>query len=175
MKYEITSEDGLSEIISWEVFVDAWNQSYLYCQKSKSYAYFVNNGTLHYFTEFIGDRNSMLYHFYLAANKILLGYYDLLEVNDKLPITNFYSGISRFIQDFTAPFNIYLKAEYSSKFIFTDDDLSPKEIKIESKATIKASSIFLKELNYELIIHKNKIAQLITKTKQGTTIATCID
>jgi len=54
-------------IEKWEVFTDAWNNSYLYCAATNSSAYFVNNGTLHYFTDFFGDKESLLYYFYLAA------------------------------------------------------------------------------------------------------------
>ena len=175
LTYEITKEDNSKEMIKWEVFVDAWNHSYLYCKKTNSFAYFVNNGTLHYFTEFIGDRNSTLYHFYLAANKILLGYYDQLEVNDKLPIEGFYSGASKFIQDFIAPFYIYLKAGYVSKFVTVDDMMNPKEITIQSHARIKVGNMLLKDLTYDINIQKNKIQSFTINTKQGKQTAVCQD
>lgn len=175
LKYEVTDKDGNREIITWEVFVDAWNQSYLYCHNTKSFAYFVNNGTIHYFTEFIGDRKSILYQFYLAANKILLGYYDQIEITDLLPITGFYSGISRFVQDFIAPFYIYLEAEYSAKYKFIDDLMSPKEIRIDSRANVKAGNTVLKEINFELFIKDNKLSKLNIIAKQGKTEVRCID
>ena len=175
LKYEVENAKGEKEILKWEVFTDAWNQSYIFCERTHSYAYFVNNGTLHYFTEFIGNKDSILYHFYLAAHKILLGYYHELEIRDRLPIAGFYSGFSRTIQDFIAPFRIYLKAEYISRFIFVDDATTPKEIKIESTANIKSGNKILKEMNYEILLTKNKIAELIIQTKHGETIVRCID
>ncbi|MFI5221223.1 MAG: urea transporter [Bacteroidia bacterium] len=174
LKFEVEKPGGEKELVSWEVFTDAYNQSYLYCPQTKSFAYFVNNGTLHYFTDFTGDKNSMLYHFYLAAHKILLGYYPGMEIKDRLPISLFYSGISRLVQDFTAPFLIYLKAEYSSKFISADDSVSPKEIRIGSIAQFRNGRKIFKENPYELVIRKNKIAEFIIQTKQGETRARCI-
>jgi urea transporter len=175
LHYEVENDKGEKELIKWEVFVDAWNQSYIYCEKTKSYAYFVNNGTLHYFTEFIGDKNSVLYHFYLAAHKILLGYYPDLEITDQLPIAGFYSGISRFIQDFIAPFSVYLKAEYVSRFKTIDDAITPQEIMIESSANIKLGNKILKEMHYNLLIKKNKITEFTIENKQGRTKVRCID
>ena len=39
---------GKTSTAKWEIFVDATNQAYIYCHKTKSQAYFGNNGTLHY-------------------------------------------------------------------------------------------------------------------------------
>lgn len=175
LRYEVTRENGEKELLKWEVFVDAWNHAYLYCHSTRSSAYFVNNGTLHYFTEFIGDRKSLLYQFYLGANKVLLGYYEQLEITDKLPITGFYSGLNRMIQDFIAPFYIYLKAEYRSRFISVDDLINPASIRMESRASIKAGNMVLKELNYEMTIDKQRISSFKIINKQGTILLTCID
>ncbi|MBP6731545.1 MAG: urea transporter, partial [Chitinophagales bacterium] len=79
LKFEVTGlnekDAAKKEIVHWEVFTDAYNGTYIYCHTTQATAYFVNNGTLHYFTEFAGNRKSLLYYFYLAARKILLGYY----------------------------------------------------------------------------------------------------
>lgn len=175
LKFEVEEADGSKSDLNWEVFVDAWNQSYIYCKKTKSFAYFVNNGTLHYFTEFVGNKKSMLYHFYLAANKVLLGYYGNLEISDNLPINGFYSGVSMTIQDFIAPFHIYLKAEYRSRFTHVDEPVTPGEIMIESKASVKAGSIILKELFYSMSIKKNRIDEFKIVSKQGVIKARCIN
>ncbi|MFI5151624.1 MAG: urea transporter, partial [Bacteroidia bacterium] len=43
------TRNGLVNAGKWEVFVDAGNYSYLYCAQTDSAAYFINNGTIHYF------------------------------------------------------------------------------------------------------------------------------
>ena len=129
------------EIVRWEIFVDAYNHSYIYCHNTKSSAYFVNNETQHYFTDFYGDKNSLLYYFYLAAQKILLGYYQDMKLTDRLPISNFYSGFSKVIQDFVAPFHIYLKADYQMQFSKIDDVMHPQQIEIKSSAIASIGSM----------------------------------
>ncbi len=113
MSFKVT-RGSETTIENWEVFADSANETYIYCKTTGSIAFFTNNETLHYFINFKGDKNSLLYHFYLGAHKVLLGYYQGVEIKDALPVSGFYSGISKFIQDFTAPFHIYLKANYSA-------------------------------------------------------------
>ncbi len=165
MEFEVDNE-GDKKNVKWEVFTDAMNLTYIYCHETQSYAYLVNNETLHYFTEFKGDTDSLLYHFYLGAHKILLGYYDNLEVKDVLPIDGFFSGISKTIQDFIAPFKIYLNAEYVSKFVEIDDAMQPREIKIESSAVAKSGLSIQKELQFEIELSQDRINKFIVK--EGT-------
>jgi urea transporter len=148
--------NGEKSNVKWEVFVDATNQAYIYCHETESVAYFVNNETLHYFTDFKGDKKSLLYYFYLGAHKILLGYYDQLEVKDILPIDGFFTGFAKVIQDFVAPFGIYLKTQYSAKFMEIDDQLSPTKIKISSSAQIKIGNSVRRKIDFDFVIHHSK-------------------
>ncbi len=175
LKFEVSGMSEKKEIVRWEVFTDAYNDTYIYCHNTQSTAYFVNNGTLHYFTEFTGDRKSLLYHFYIGARKILLGYYDQMEVTDILPMSGFYSGISTFVQDFVAPLKIYLKGTYVSKFKSVDDLNYPTQIIITSCAKANAASKVLKEMNFEFEIAKNKIKTFKVLNGNKTIIAECID
>ncbi|MFT6746032.1 MAG: urea transporter/murein DD-endopeptidase MepM/ murein hydrolase activator NlpD [Glaciecola sp.] len=148
--------------VHWEVFTNALNQTYFYCKETESTAYFVNNGTLHYFTEFHGDKKSLLHYFFLGAHKVLLAYYPEVEVKDILPITGFYNGISQYLQDFVAPFYIYLKADYVSKFTDIDNEMDPKYIKLQSSSTANIGSKKHSELLFEMelkngIIHSFNI------------------
>ncbi len=148
--------NGEKTNVKWEVFVDAANQAYIYCHETESVAYFVNNETLHYFTDFKGDKTSLLYYFYLGAHKILLGYYDQLEVKDILPIDGFFTGFAKVIQDFVAPFGIYLKTQYTAKFMEIDDLLSPTKIKISSSAQVKIGSSVRRKIDFDFVINHSK-------------------
>jgi len=174
MKFEYQKNNSQKEISNWEVFTDAANKSYLFCSETKSFAYFINNGTIQYFTDFIGDHSSLLFHFYVAANKILLGYYQDAIVTDTLPLTDFFNGFNRTIQDFVAPFYMYLKTEYHSDFLSIDDTVNPKEIKIHSSAKVKSGDSVLKEINYELFISNHKISEFKIISNKETITATCI-
>ena len=72
---------------TWEVFTDAYNLTYIWCRQTNSVAYFINNGTVFYFTNFSGDKKSLLYLFYLSAYKVVLGFIDDNEIEDTFPLS----------------------------------------------------------------------------------------
>ena len=158
--------DGKTQTGNWEVFVDALNMPYLYCHKSRSIAYFSNNGSLHYFTSFTGDRDSLLYYFFLGAHKILLSYFQDMEVTDFLPIEGFHSGLSKFFQDFIAPFHIYLHADYVSRFTTIDDSQNPGMIRVSSSATARAGANVFRKLDFNLDLSENRLSQFSVKEKE---------
>lgn len=116
----------------WEVMVSAYNETYLFCSATASYAYFVNDGSHFYFTNFYGDRSSLLCLFYLAAYKLLLSPDKKVMVTDYYPQGFFGSRIAQWLQDFTAAFFIYKKWQYSSK-VTEHDALSGGEVRLETK------------------------------------------
>lgn len=158
MKFHVTRSGNKPEKAEWEVMVDSLNHSYLYCQHSGSVAYFVNNETLHYFTEFKGDKNSLLYYFYLGAYKVLLGYYPGLTVEDKLPLDSFYSGIQKYIQDFAAPFYMYLKARYQIIFEQQDDHNDSGIIKMNSTIKVWRGRRQLRGIDFQLTLKDHAIS-----------------
>lgn len=125
---EICVTTNGNETIKWEVFANSLNQTYIYCHKSKALAYFVNNGTLFYFTDYYGVNNTMLHHFYKASHKVLLGYYSGIEIYDKLLISDTFKKPLNILHDFTAPFFHYLTSNYYFSFVSIDNEHSPSEI-----------------------------------------------
>lgn len=164
LQFEVTKGDKKSRV-KWEVFVDAANQSYIYCYETKSIAYFTNNETLHYFTDFKGDYKSLLYYFYLGAYKVLLSYFHELKVNDTLPIDGFYNGLTKIAQDFIAPFTLFFKAEYTSTFKEIDDYQHPAKIKIASEAIAKRGKRESRKIDFELELGSNRITKFTIKEK----------
>jgi len=166
---------GKKEMVSWEVFVTPLNKTYFYCQKTGATAYFINNGTVFYFTDFYGNKNSLLHHFYLGAHKVLLGAYTDLEVEDKLMISSIFSPLTKFIHDFTAPFFHYCKANYISKFIDLDNEHSPSKIIIKSvcKGNLFGKQIIEKE--YLITIANDTISEIKIIDQQKNSTATCIN
>lgn len=161
LKFKCKLENGETENVRWEVMVDAYNYSYIYCHNTNSVAYFINNETLHYFTDFTGDRKSLLYYFYIAANKVLLGYYENMTIRDKLPLAGIYSGPVKIIQDFIAPFHIFLNAGYNFSFKYIDNDLNPSEIIISSNAVTGFGNKVNRKLDFELVLNNNKIQKIL--------------
>lgn len=158
----------------WEVFADG-NQKYIYCHATRSTAYFVNNGTLHYFTDFYGDRTSLLYHFYLGAYKILLGYYHDLEIKDTFPVEGFYKGGSKIIQDFIAPFYIYLRTNFNAKFTGADEVSNPGKIEIKTEASAQLGKRIVRKIECTITADKNRLQSIIIKEKNKLITAECTD
>lgn len=117
MVFTVSSTNENIENSTWEIHTDAYNLTYIYCTKSKAISYFINDGTVLYFTSFEGDKNSLLYYFYLSAFKIFIGDYKSLTVRDVYPIHMVFDGFQKILQDFIAPFFPYCEAKYESKLI----------------------------------------------------------
>jgi hypothetical protein len=132
MRFHVSRNGGESEEVVWEAFTNSLNESYLYCSKTKSFAWFVNNGVLHYFTSFEGDRNSLLYYFYLAAHRVMLGFYKKLELEDEIPIYRLGSGLLMSLQDFISPFYIFIKNQYKLNYRYQDDAMHTRELVLDA-------------------------------------------
>ncbi|MCK5677480.1 MAG: hypothetical protein KAH72_03295, partial [Flavobacteriaceae bacterium] len=117
MVFKVSSNDDQFTDSEWEVHTDAYNSTYITCANSDSYAYFVYDGTVLYFTTFEGDKNSLLYYFYLSAFKIFLGDYKSLNIQDSFPIHSVFNGTIKYIQDMIAPYYQFCKANYTSQLI----------------------------------------------------------
>lgn len=95
-----------------EVQVDELNTLSLFSKETNSRAYFINNGTSHYFTSFEGSKKSILYLFYLAAYKVTFA--NDVEVGDSFPFYLEPASVLKTIQDFAAPFYQFVQLRYRS-------------------------------------------------------------
>ncbi len=156
MKFKVEKGGG-SEVVEWEVFVDSYNLPYIYCHTTGSMAYFVNNETLHYFTSFFGDRDSLLYHFYLGTYKVLLSCYSGLTLRDAFPVEGFYGGPAKYIQDFIAPFYRYLEADYEAAMVDSDDMAHPSRLTFQSSATARIGTRVRRRIDFTMRLENNNI------------------
>ncbi|MEZ5172851.1 MAG: urea transporter [Bacteroidia bacterium] len=163
LKWKVFSNGKESEV-KWIAGVNAYNQSYLYCEKTKSYAYLLNNGTMFYFLSFKGDRNSLLYHFHMAVYQVLLGYYPDLIVRDQLPASILPMSLLRVAQDFIAPFARLLRINFELEYSGVDNQFSPKMILIRSHVKSSFWGIGQKRNSYETEILTNGISRFEFKT-----------
>ncbi len=158
------------ELIQWEVFTDAYNKTYIYCKKTKSYAYFINDGVMVYFTDFEGDKSSVLFHFYLAAYRQLLGYYEHLEVSDNVPLIHFNNPFVQFFQDFLAPFYLFTTANHSTKFSYTDNAYAPQHLIIQTSIKAKLTNFTFRKVNYEIELKDHTFKKFTINQKNTSTI-----
>lgn len=161
-------KENTSINISWEIFTDAFNRTYIFCEESKSYAYFINDGVMLYFTNFEGDRSSLLFNFYLAAYRQLLGYYENITITDNVPLIHFNNKFIQFFQDFAAPFYLFVSANYTSRFTYADNIYAPQKLIIHTEIETKLVNFKFKKIDFEFELKDNKIERFIVKMKNKT-------
>lgn len=137
----------------WEVFTDSLNNTYIYCYATKSSAYFVNNGTMFYFTDYYGDTSALLYHFYSGAHKVLLGYYEGVRLNEPMLLTGHFNRLLLAIHDITAPLFHYCSAKYLFEFTSIDSYHHPEEIRFKGICNTSIWGKAVNKTNYEFIVN----------------------
>jgi urea transporter len=109
---KLTAKNGITE--EWEIFKDTLGQSYIYSKNTGAVAYFINNGTMFYFTSFYGDKTSLLHYFYLAAYKVIFNDAGHIQANDEFPLSFTGNRALLWLQDFAAPFYRFISIKYKS-------------------------------------------------------------
>lgn len=140
---------------TWEVCSSVYNETYLFCKEKNSYAYFINNGTAFYFTNFFGSKNSLLYLFYQVAFKVLLSSEKPITVTDYFPLNTISMNAIKWLQDIVAPFYLFVRMRYHST-VKQDDN-------ILQNATIS----FISEQTQELFWNKKKLFTAKTHINKG--------
>ncbi len=167
--------EGLSvNQVKWEVFTDALNYTYIYCHTTGAIAYFTNNKTLFYFTDYQGDADNLLRYFYLGAQKLLLGYYNEVVLEDQLLMDGFYSKPIQLLQDFTAPFHHFCKVNYTSRFTDCDNDQDPDSLTIQGKAEAFLFHNKVADLQVDIKLENKRIEALSIQHNNKTILATCV-
>ncbi len=121
----------------WSINVDILNNPYIYCKTTKSTAYFYKDKTFFYFKHFQGDKSSLLYYYFLAFHKVNMGFNKNIEINDIINPSMIFAKQKMILQDFIAPFYVYLKAKYHLKYTDIDDDIMQSKLNIETGISIK--------------------------------------
>ncbi len=153
----------------WEVFTDAYNNSYIYCYNTKSLAYFKKNEVVFYFTAFEGNKNSLLYKFYIACYKVYLTTEVNVVANDKFPLQLRKTTIFQWLQDVVAPFYIFSRLCYESVNKVLSNDFLHPSFQICSKQTLQFLS-FNKTINESSIIIENDNISSFSFTKNNKQI-----
>jgi len=168
------SDKGKQKSDKWEVFTNAYNYSYFYCYTTGAAAYFVNDGTLFYFTDFYGSKQSALHHFYLATQRVLLGYYPDVSIEDKVMIQDVFPAGIKVAHDLTAPFFHYCKAGFSLKFISADNDHEPSEIVFSSNCNAKVFGRRNRQIQYIVSLSNNSIDSFSFNNGKHSILFKCI-
>lgn len=168
----IFKNEETNKLSNWEVLIDRLNRNYIFCYETRSYAYFINDGTMFYFTDFEGDKKSLLYYFYLASYRQLLGCYEKISITDEIPIVQYNCKLFIWFQDFFVPFFLFIKAIYTSKFIYSDSVYAPRVIVSKSNVSVKIFKYIIRSINFEFEYRNNLIVRfaVIKKSKRNNFI-----
>lgn len=147
---------------TWRVYVNGYNQSYLYSEETGATAYFINDGSVFYFTEYYGTKKSLLFQFYQSAYKVLLGYYRGTGVVDQMMPSDYMAYPMRIVYDFVAPFAQPLKALYSFSFVKADQEHQPTEVFAQAEIRLKPGSLLKR---FQLRIKESGIEEIICEAE----------
>jgi len=176
LKFNGFNEKGLETTEQWDAYIDLYNNKYLYCKETESSAYYVNDGTMFYFTAFYGDKKSLLFYFYLTAYKVFLGTLDHIVVKDTLPLNSFSNNkLNIWVHDFVAPFYNYIRVLYSIKSLTTNNTINQEIIALKSKIQIKLFGKTRSVSSGTITLSENRIKEFSYKSGSKNIQATCIN
>lgn len=174
MKLKFQNEADANDECTWEVFTDAWNRTYIWCAKTRSTAWFINDGALFYCYDFEGDKKSLLFSFYLAAYRVLLGYYNDIQLDDTVPLIHFNHPLVRWVQDFVAPFYCFTRAEYHSSFTYCDNELAPEKLTLQADVNAFFLKRNINRRSFTVELAENKIQKITIQQKNNLKSFVCV-
>ncbi len=140
---------------TWTVNTDLLNNTYIYSEKTNSYAYLYNDGFIHYFKSFSGNKNSALFFFFIALYQVPAGFYKDMTVIDKLPPDITSNKPVKIINDFFAPFYSLINVDYIIKFKDINNELMPDYITMETQITERFLNKNINNLRFEITVEES--------------------
>ena len=174
IKFEVDTK-GKRSVVEWEFVTDIYNVSYIYCKNSNSYAYYANDDRVFYFYNFVGSKKSLLYYFFLAAYKTPLGFYKDLNVEDTIALNHVYSKTGLIIQDFIAPFYIFLKSDFNLVYKDKDDEINPSLMSFDSGINKSFFRFKTQSIKFNVKVSKDGLNSITVFLKNKTIKAKCIN
>lgn len=129
-KLAFTYENKKTE---WEVGIDCFNNTFLYCPKTQSSAFFNRKDNELIFTSFKGDKKSLLFKFYLAAYHIVFGFSHDMKIEDVIPANTLNRNGVSILQDFIAPFYLFIKPKFIIKYISKESYFDENSLILQSQ------------------------------------------
>ena len=161
------------ETEEWEVFTTYYNETYFHCKAQNTYAYFVNNGTVFYFTNYFGKSDTLLHQFYQSAYKLLLSSEKPLTIKDYFPVNSFVSTPIKWLQDLIAPFYLFIRLRFESSVAVNTNQLGGGRQIIESSQIQELLWKTKQKTKASIIIENGRITEFSFISKDRKTNAVC--
>jgi murein DD-endopeptidase MepM/ murein hydrolase activator NlpD len=169
LAFTTAKDAGKVETVIWDVKTDIYNHTFLQCQKTGARSWFYNDGKQFSFTWFEGNKKSLLFSFYRGAYKMSIGYYNQLQIDDELPLNMTNRSPVKLLQDFIAPFYIFMKFPFHMTYQNMNDELTESEITVNAQTQIKLFNRSISQTETILFFDHNKLEK-ITTIRNGKTI-----
>lgn len=158
-----------------EAKADIYGKTFLYCDKTNSFAYYRGNEKVLSFEHFKGSKNSFLYDFYLAFYRVQTGLYPKLEINDCYPVNRLFSNtLLLALQDFIAPFYIFLTAKYKLVYEKIAEDFTETNIHLQSTAITVTPGREKEKVKYKTVIDDKGIDKICIHKRKTIREIRCI-
>ncbi|MEI6456960.1 MAG: urea transporter [bacterium] len=151
-RYEVKDGDDSLYTEEWEIRIDAVNNTYIECSRTGSKAWFRNDGDLHYFTHFEGNKTSLLFYYFLGCYTVMMGYYKNLVLKDDYPLNTVNNPLIVILQDFIAPFFLFVRSEFSLRYTGMDDDLMQTGIRMHSETISRIGRFVTRRIGFEIFL-----------------------
>jgi hypothetical protein len=170
-KFRVTDTLGADFEVNWEVLADPGNRTYVYCDKSGSKAYYHFDNDILHFTHFEGNRESLLFYYYLGAFRVSTGFYPGLELRDTYPITIMKQRTLLFFQDFVAPFRIFMRPQYSLSYLKIEDHFTHSKLWLKAETSMRIGTKELRKTVIEFEATRIGMERIIITEKKKRTEA----
>jgi hypothetical protein len=109
----------------------------------------------------------LLYYFYLTSYKILLGYYENIEIEDSFPLhTILKNKLSLWIHDMIAPFYQYLRVHFKIKPVWVNAVVDPTSVRLSSKVFSSSFGNKNEESSGTILLAENHIKEFSFETSK---------
>ena len=99
----------------------------------------------------------------------MIGYYPGLLVKDRYPIYTFSNRFLGIVQDFVAPFFLFISSEYSMSYTGMEDEVMQTGIRLKSLALARVGGREVKRMECELFIGAHGLETFVIKENDRTT------
>ena len=162
------------QVITWQVSIDAYLNKFIYCEQSGAKAFFRVQEAMMYFTHFEGQRNSLLYLFYLSAHKVALGLEKGLLITDHIAVNKVFGAGALFLQDLLLPFFQFLRVDYVLHYPESFNAVLTREVLLKGTVKARRGAAVLRTMNFRLQAGTNGLQSFYFSDGQKETEAVCV-
>ncbi len=171
ISFSVSLDDKDPVAVTWDVIADINNQTCLLCRKSGSRAYFYSDSDTLCFTWFEGDRSSLLFYFYLGAYRIAKGFNRNMVIRDSYPVKVSGSSLLKIVQDFLAPFVLFMRNEFELRYSLMADGFEQQQIKLNASSSKLFGKKELSLTQFEMEIDADRIETFTVDTGKHRLLA----